>query len=212
MKTNFIFAAGVLLFSLFLSGCSGSDTKPLTGDIEKHGYVLFGEQGKGLRVVVFSDFLCPYCSMLALETEPVFKEYADKGELYFYFVDYALHKNSVQLAAAARCAADQGKQWEMHLLLFGSLKNGKNLGAMNSEQLGLAVLEFSKQLSLNSTKFMECYSGRTHEQAVLASNAHSNSFGIQGTPTIFIGTARIDGYVPAQKIRETIESELAKSK
>jgi protein-disulfide isomerase len=71
-----------------------------------------------VSLVEFSDFECPFCAV----TAPVVRQLllAYPSQLRFAFKHYPLpmHKESPLAHEAAAAAADQGKFWEMHDLLF----------------------------------------------------------------------------------------------
>ena len=72
-----------------------------------------------VTIVVFSDYQCPYCARL----EPTLKQLLqqNEGKIKIYFRDFPLssiHPFSEKAAEASRCAAEQGKYWEYHDMLF----------------------------------------------------------------------------------------------
>lgn len=71
-------------------------------------------------VVEFSDFQCPFCQRWYLNTLPeIERQIGDEVALVFlHFPITQLHPNAPTAHAAAECAGQQGKFWEMHDLLF----------------------------------------------------------------------------------------------
>jgi len=72
-----------------------------------------------VTIVVFSDYQCPYCARL----EPTLKQLLqqNEGKIKIYFRDFPLssiHPFAEKAAEASRCAAEQGKYWEYHDMLF----------------------------------------------------------------------------------------------
>src|SRR5262249_50104419 len=91
-----------------------------------------------VRIVVFTDFECPFC----LESEPALREirekYKDRVVTYFFNFPIPDHPNARPAAIAALCAAAQGRYAAYHDLLFshqGDLKNADY--AAWAESLGL---------------------------------------------------------------------------
>ena len=114
------------------------------------GWILWGPKGKagldpaqGARfalgdpnapvvVVDFSNYLCPHCQNHALNVLPRLKaEYIDTGKVRYLFRDFPFpgQANVIRASEAAACAADQGRYYEYHEVLFpDSLQLGKPAG------------------------------------------------------------------------------------
>src|SRR5690606_31100689 len=72
-----------------------------------------------ITLVEYGDYQCPYCG----QAEPVIREILARfgGRLRYVFRHLPLadvHVNAQRAAQAAEAAAEQGKFWEMHDLLF----------------------------------------------------------------------------------------------
>ena len=72
-----------------------------------------------VTIVIFSDYQCPYCA----RAEPIIKQILQQynGKVKVYFRDFPLstiHPSAEKAAEASRCAAEQGKYWEYHDMLF----------------------------------------------------------------------------------------------
>ncbi len=74
------------------------------------------------RVVIaeFSDFECPFCQRWYDETLPEIRALIgdDVALAFLHFPLTQIHANAVAAHAAAECAGNEGKFWEMHDLLF----------------------------------------------------------------------------------------------
>ena len=93
-----------------------------------------------------------------------------------------MHARALPAARAARCAGDQGKYWEMHDSLF-------------AKQNALSVPSFidrAQTLGLDKEKFTECLSGDKFNEDIRKGMSNAQKFGIDGTPTFFIGTIEGD--------------------
>jgi protein-disulfide isomerase len=81
-----------------------------------------------ISLVEFSDFECPFCAV----TAPVVRQLllAYPSQLRFAFKHYPLpmHKESPLAHEASLAAADQGKFWEMHDLLFAETAGTERAG------------------------------------------------------------------------------------
>lgn len=78
-----------------------------------------GSADAPVTIVIFSDYQCPYCSRAELAVNQVLQQY--DGKVKVYFRDFPLsniHPLAQKAAEASRCAAEQGKYWEYHDMLF----------------------------------------------------------------------------------------------
>ena len=94
------------------------------------------------------------------------------------YKDYPLefHANARKAAEASRCAAEQGKYWEYHDVLFA-----------NSTALELANLKkFAVNLKLDATKFDTCLDSGKHAAAITKDTAEGAQSGVTGTPAFFV--------------------------
>ena len=100
-----------------------------------------------------------------------------------------MHPQAAPAAEAAECAADQGKYWEMHDLLF-------------EKQSGLASADFvawARELGLDAAAFEECVKSGVKRTKVTADGALADLLEARGTPTLFLGRMRADGGVDLLK-------------
>lgn len=161
-------------------------------------------KGSGdITLVEYSDFQCPYCSMLTPTLDKVLTEYNGKVRLAYKHYPLSFHANARPAALASECASDQGKFWEMHDKLFAN-------------QDGLSSTFFSttaKELGLDTTKFDACISANTFSQKISDDESEGNKIGVQGTPaTVLIdkdgnGTL-ISGASPYETFKAAIDAAL----
>ncbi len=90
-------------------------------------------------------------------------------------------QESTRAAEASLCAADQGKFWEYHDVLFAN-QTGENVGGFSDSRL----TSFASKVGLDSTKFNACFNGNTHAADVQQSLGLGKQWGVQGTPTVFV--------------------------
>ena len=80
---------------------------------------LRGDPRAPVTIVEFSDFSCPFCRKAEGIVTEVLAKYPGQVKLgYRDFPLEMLHPQAELAAEASRCAADQGKYWEYHDLLF----------------------------------------------------------------------------------------------
>jgi protein-disulfide isomerase len=93
------------------------DSKP---DIT--GAQIEGDKDAKVMVVEFTDFQCPFCERWYQEDLPQLRKLLgpDVALAFMNFPIPQLHPNAGTAAISAECAAEQGKFWPMHDLLFSN--------------------------------------------------------------------------------------------
>jgi protein-disulfide isomerase len=99
--------------------------------------------------------------------------------LFFDFPLETVHKNALKAAEASRCAAEQGKYWEMHDQLF------VNVNALEMADL----FRHAQTLGLDPQKFRECLESGKYVNDIRKDTSEGQRAGVRGTPTFFIGVS-----------------------
>ena len=161
--------------------------------------------GAKVTIIEFSDFQCPFCSRYQQTVHPqLLKEYVESGQVNFVYKHSAfLGQESVWAAQAAECAADQGKFWDYHDLLFAR-QNGENQGAFNKDKL----IGFATELGLDMTKFEPCLTNDETLARVQADTQEGQAAGVRGTPTFFINGQALVGAQPISAFQQVLSQQL----
>lgn len=160
---------------------------------------LRGNPKAPVIIVEFSDFQCPYCRRV----QPTLKELLAKyeGRVSLSYRDFPLlqiHPQAQLAAEASRCAAEQGKFWEYHDLLF----------AGKLERDGL--LEDARNLKLDEKQFDTCLSSGKYKPQIEKDLQEGTGAGVSGTPGFFINGIPLSGAQPLESFVRVVEEELAR--
>ena len=182
--------------------------------IDVSGAPARGSESAGVTMVEFSDYECPFCIRYTREILPAIDAaYIATGKVRYVFRDFPigqLHPEAMRAHEAARCAAEQGRFWDVHYRLFD------RAGSHTPEALD----RLASGVGLDLTSWRACVaSGRTR-QAIEASIAAAEGLGATGTPTFFIGigeasTGRIrivrgiTGAQPFEVFQQTLDAVLS---
>ncbi len=160
-----------------------------------------GSSDAPVTIVEFSDFQCPYCQRASLSLGPLLEKY--KGKVRLAFRDFPLeelHPQAEVAALASRCAAEQGKFWEYHDMLF-----------VNQTQLSAPDLKkYASTAALDQAKFDSCLDGRKYASQIDADVTAGRTAGVAGTPSFFINGVFLTGAQPNSAFEELIDQELAR--
>ncbi len=164
-----------------------------------------GDPNAKVTVVEFADYQCPFCKRYHDTVGPDFlKQYVDTGKVRFVYKHSAfLGQESVWAAQAAECAADQGKFWQYHDLLF-SKQNGENVGTFTKDNL----IAYAKEIGLDSAKFDPCLKNDETLSRVAADTQEGRTAGVSGTPTFFINGKPLVGAQPLSVFQSQIDAML----
>lgn len=173
--------------------------EPFRLEVETAGSPSRGPEQASVTIVEFSDFECPYCARITPTLERIFDQYGDRVRLVFrQFPLLSIHPNAQKAAEASLCAADQGKFWEMHDLMF------KEQRSLEVEQLK----EKAARLGLVPAEFNECLDTSRHAERVSADLEAGTRLGVSGTPALFVNGRFLSGAQPFEEIAQVIDEEL----
>ena len=159
-----------------------------------------GNPGAPVRIVEFTDYQCPFCR----NTQPVLNQLQEKyGDRISRAVrDFPLrqiHPQAEQAASAARCAAEQGKFWEYHQLLFKA-----------PAPLDEAVLvQQAVSIGIDREPFQACLTSGKYHASIEKDFQDGMSYGVTGTPAFFINGVPLSGAQPIADFENIIDAELA---
>ena len=148
-------------------------------------------------VLVYGDFLCPYCRRLREVMVRVRRAFGERLVYVFrHYPNERAHPGSELASIAAEAAAHQGHFWEMYDAIYDRDPRAIDKPALVeiAGSLGLDVKRFERDLE--NPKLRQ----RVHED--LAAGRHN---GVTATPTIFIDGIRYDGAWDFQSLVEALE-------
>jgi len=152
-----------------------------------------------IRIVMFSDYECPFCKRGEDVVDQVMAAYGDKVHLVFRDYPLPFHANARPAAEAAHCANDQGKFWEYHGTLFN-----------NQSALAAADLKrYAGELGLDQGKFDSCLDDGTFKDEVEKDFVDGGNVGVDGTPAFFINGRMLSGAQPFEQFKAIIDEELS---
>lgn len=164
-----------------------------------------GSSKAPVTVYEMSDFQCPFCRQHAVEYFPALeREYIATGKVRWIFINYplsSLHANAVAAAEFAMCAAQQGKFWPAHDLLYRLQSTWAPL--QNPEQFLLAL---GDSLKLPKARLTACLVTNATRDAVRDDAEGAVKAGAQSTPTFYIEGGLLRGALPPEIWRPILDS------
>jgi protein-disulfide isomerase len=141
-----------------------------------------------------------------LGTEPKIREkYIKTGQVVLIFAPVLNHLDlSDQTHQAAECAADQGRFWEFHDILF---ENQDILYA--SDDIQTSLKQLAAGAGFNTGEFNVCLDEQRHLELIQAQDQVRQKAGIRGQPVFYINGDFLVGAQPYELFEQTIEAKLA---
>ena len=186
----------------------------LTTELLLEGEPALGSGKAPLTIVEFSDFECPYCRQFHEEVLPSLKrDYIDTGLVRFIHKDLPLpfHKQARPAAAAARCAGEQNRYWDLYDALFDQQTCLECRG----------VVGIAEAINLDSSALRACMQRETTETLITTNLSEADLHNIRATPTFVIGPSRTDekhhgdvveGAMPWPEFKAVIDQHLREKK
>jgi protein-disulfide isomerase len=139
-----------------------------------------GKEDAPLVLVEYTDYQCPFCQRFHNDTFAQIKSnYIDTGKVRFMSRDFPLsfHENAMRSAVAGRCAAEQGKYWELRHTMI-----------VNASQLQAdKIMGYAQNASIDVAKFKTCIDSDKYKTAIDKDIAEGTAAGVTGTPSFVLG-------------------------
>lgn len=171
-----------------------------------------GRPDAPVTIVEFNDLQCPFCSRFQTGAFPeIKKQFIDAGKVRFIMRDMPLeelHPQALRAATAARCAAEQGRYWE---IVEKILANTAQLSSPALDKLVIGT-------GIDAAPYLSCMESTRHFDAIQQNIASGRAIGINGTPSFVVGRTNGDtlygeklvGALPFSAFEAAIQSALAR--
>lgn len=150
--------------------------------------VPLGDTAGIVKVTVFTDFECPFCSRMDSVLTTLEGRY--RGKISRSVIHFPLrgHQFAKPAAVAFECAKQQGRAAQMHHALYsGQATFGK-----------VPWAEYAKRSAVSDTaQFDRCISSSAMDADIEAGRAFGTKQGITGTPAVVINGWLFDPSVPS---------------
>ena len=162
-------------------------------ELDLEGVPSKGPAEAPIRVVEFSDFLCPFCRNLAGAFGGFMPQ--SQGRVAIFFKNYPLdqacnpvmtrtvHEGACELALGGVCAEEQGKFWPYHDRIFSQPPTNPS----NEDVVRLAT-----EAGLDGNALRQCLSSASARAKVDRDIAQGRRLEVNSTPTVFVNGKRLE--------------------
>ncbi|MHB8531075.1 MAG: Na+/H+ antiporter NhaA [Caulobacteraceae bacterium] len=159
-------------------------------------HVRGGADPDPVTVLIYGDYLCPYCRRLRHVLERLRQALGERMAYVFrHFPNERAHPGAEFASRAAEAAGRQDAFWPMHDALYSREPPLSEAHVLEmARALGLDMDRFTRDLERDEVR------GRIEEDV-----ADGRRNGVSATPTIFVGGARYDGAWDVYSMLEALE-------
>jgi protein-disulfide isomerase len=151
------------------------------------GDCRIGPEDAVVTVIVFADYQCPFCAVLAKELDAIQTKYPADVAAVWRHLPLERYDSSYPAARAALCAADQRRFDAFHRTLIDEREN------LDSRQWDTMAKTAGVA---DTTRFRMCLEGDSVDTILNHDIADGDRLGVLARPTLLIGSARYNGVPP----------------
>lgn len=224
-KSNIVIVAIVVLIiagiaALSMSGGTTQKGVPAqTANLLKtHSAKLsLGKESAPVRIVEYSDILCPYCAKINEKVVPQIKsDYIDTGKVHYEVRPVAvIAPDSQRAAEGAYCAADQSKFWDYYNTAYKvTWDNYYSKGKLPSDISifsASSIASFGNSVGLDMGTWSTCLSQHNDAAEITNNQQELQAEGASGTPFFVINSQVYSGAAPYSVFQTIIDAELRKA-
>jgi protein-disulfide isomerase len=165
--------------------------------------IFVGKKDAPVTLVEFGEYENEDCAKANEIVKQLLEEY--EGKIRFQFRHFPLtmiHQRSLKASESAVAAAQEGKFWEMHNVLFS-----------NRRSLGTTSLKLhSKEAGVKNKKFLDDLVNGVYGWQVQDDLKEGHNRGVKELPAFFINDVPFTGKPTFTNLSNAIESALKKAK
>lgn len=165
-------------------------------DVDIGSTPVRGDKNAPIKIVVFSDFQCPFSKRGAQTIASLMEKYGEKVMFVHKNLPLPFHPEAEPAARAAIAAGKQGKFYEYHDKLYESQAE------LGEEK----YVQIAKDLGLNIEKFNTDRNGQEIKDQVKAEADQASNLGFRGTPGFALNGVKILGAYPQEHFEKIISA------
>ena len=177
-----VVVVGIIVGAMMLGGNDDSST---AGAVSNNFY---GQENGVVTLTEYADFQCPACGQFYPLVKQLKENFKDQVRFEFkHFPLVQIHPNATTAHRASQAAANQGKFWEMHDILYEQQQSWSD-----STSASTIFESYAKQIGLDVEKYKLDAASSDVIAIINADISAGKSLNVSGTPTFFIDGKKID--------------------
>jgi protein-disulfide isomerase len=164
---------------------------------------IWGESSAPLKMVLFSDFQCPFCKQTANFLEELEEDWISSGKLQVQFRDFPLakHKNSLSAHVAASAAHAQGRYMEMHRQLYATQSDW-----IAYERPDEFFTQTAELLGFDEERFQKDYNNPNAISEIKDDRDTGRTWGLTGVPAFYLNGELFQGALTKEAMETVLEN------
>ncbi|HAL95669.1 MAG: disulfide bond formation protein DsbA [Chitinophagaceae bacterium] len=165
--------------------------------------IFVGKKDAPITLVEFGEYENEECAKVNEIVKQLLEEFDGKIKFQFrHFPLTLIHQRSLKASESAIAAAQEGKFWEMHNVLFN---NRRNLGTTSLKL-------YSKEAGVKNKKFLDDLVNGVYGWQVQDDLKEGHTRGVKELPAFFINDAPVSGKPTYANLSTAIKNALKKTK
>ena len=165
--------------------------------------VFVGKKDAPVTLIEFGEYENEECAKVNEIVKQLLEEFDGKIKFQFrHFPLTLIHQRSLKASESAIAAAQEGKFWEMHNVLFN---NRRNLGTTSLKL-------YSKEAGVKNKKFLDDLVNGVYGWQVQDDLKEGHSRGVKELPAFFINDTPFNGKPTFANLSAAIKNALRKAK
>jgi protein-disulfide isomerase len=171
---------------------------------------ITGNPAAKVWLVMASDFQCPACKLWHDSySAEIMRDYVATGKVRFAYINFPLdqmHPNARAASEAAMCAAAQGKFWNVHDRIFAK----QDEWAATPDPVP-AFRQIVTDAGIDTVAWNKCLVDDVMIPLIDADQARGRAGGVDQTPYFFIGSQKVGGAIPANRMRPMLDAAISQA-
>jgi protein-disulfide isomerase len=162
-----------------------------------------GKPDAPVKVVIYEDFLCPFCRELEVSTRDFLKENADKGRVYVEYQpinllrQYDYSARALNAFAAVLKHGSLADALKLHTILYDNQPYEQTADQTSDAQLA----DWVKQAAGDNAKVLDAL--KTQDKAFFdAAQKAMTDANVQSTPTVFVNGKQLPAVAVTQMVKD----------
>jgi protein-disulfide isomerase len=165
--------------------------------------VFVGDPKAPVTLMEYGDYESEACAKVNEVVVKLLEQYDGKMRFNFrHFPLTKIHQHAMKAAEASLGAAQEGKFWEMHSMLF---QHRRRLGA-------ISLREYAKDVGVVNKKFLDNLVNSTYGWQVRSDLLEGLNKGVRDVPAFFINGVLFTGKPTFENLKKGIEEALKQKK
>ena len=165
--------------------------------------IWIGDPGAPVSLVLYGDYESDECAKVHRVIVKLLESHGKKIRFNFrHFPMTQIHQHAHKAAEAAVAAAQEGKFWEMHNLIYA---HNRRLGS-------ISLREYAREAGVTSKNFLPDLVESKYGWTVRTDLLEALHKGVRSVPTLFINDHEYHGRLSQPELAKAIEEECHSSK